>query len=259
MPIPVWQVDAFTNRRFAGNPAAVVSLEQWLPDEQLLQIAAENNLSETAFVRRERGQWHIRWFTPKVEVSLCGHATLASAHVIFSHLQPSSAAVSFQSKSGVLTVTRTDGKLVLDFPAYASEKIETPELLVRALGAKPVETWLGKKMMALFDTEAEVALLTPDFSQLVKLDCQGVIATATGTTSDIASRYFAPQFGIDEDPVTGAAHCQLTPFWCRRLGKETLHARQISDRGGEMWCTFRGDRVALAGQAIEYLRGTIEV
>jgi len=259
MKFPIWQVDAFTNRRLAGNPAAVIPLETWLADDVLLAIAAENNLSETAFLVREAGDWRIRWFTPKLEVKLCGHATLASAHVLFTHLEPQRTSVTFASRSGPLVVTREGARIVLDFPAYPCERIETPPLLVEALGATPVETWLGTKMMAVFAHESDVAALRPDFAKIARIEAFGVVATAPGDRSDIASRNFIPQAGIDEDPVTGAAHCQLTPYWARRLGKPHLHARQISRRGGELWCEDRGERVRLAGEAVEYLSGTIEI
>ncbi len=259
MKLDLWQVDAFTNQRLAGNPAAVVPLEAWLPDERMLAIAAENNLSETAFLVHEPEGWRIRWFTPTTEVELCGHATLASAHVLLNHLEPGRDGVTFASRSGPLVVTRQEGRLALDLPAYPSRRVETPALLVEALGAEPLETWLGVKMMALFPSEAQVVALAPDFGKVARIEAFGVIATAPGTRSDIASRYFVPQAGVNEDPVTGAAHCQLTPFWAQRLGKKKLHARQVSKRGGELWCEDRGDRVSIAGEAVDYLRGVIEV
>lgn len=259
MKLSLWQVDAFTNRRLAGNPAAVVPLEAWLPDELMLAIAAENNLSETAFLVREPAGWRIRWFTPAIEVELCGHATLASAHVLMNHLEPGRDGVTFASRSGPLSVTRQGTRLALDLPAYPSARIDTPPLLVEALGATPVETWLGVKMMALFEREAQVVALAPDFGKVTRIEAFGVIATAPGERSDIASRYFVPQAGVNEDPVTGAAHCQLVPFWARRLGRPKLHARQVSKRGGELWCEDRGPRVTLAGEAVDYLTGTIEV
>lgn len=259
MKARIWQIDAFTNRVLAGNPAAVVPLEQWLADETLLAIAAENNLSETAFLVNEAGIWRIRWFTPLTEVNLCGHATLAAAHVLLTHLEPETKTVTFASLSGPLAVTRDDARIVLDFPALACERIATPAALVSALGATPHETWLGTKLMAVFDTEDDVAALAPDFAKVATLDGLGLIATAPGKTSDIASRFFAPRVGIDEDPVTGSAHCQLAPYWSKRLGKTKLHARQVSKRGGELLCEHVGDRVTLSGEAVEYLSGAIEV
>ena len=259
MKLDLWQVDAFTKTPLTGNPAAVVPLNAWLPDALMQAIAVENNLSETAFLVREPAGWRIRWFTPAMEVELCGHATLASGHVLLNDLEPELDTVTFASRSGPLTVTRQDDRLALDLPAYASRRIETPPLLGEALGATPVETWLGVKMMALFEREEEVVALAPDFTKVARIEAFGVIATAPGARSDFASRYFVPQAGVNEDPVTGAAHCQLTPYWAKRLGRPKLHARQVSKRGGELWCEDRGARVTLAGHAVTFLRGKIEV
>ncbi len=259
MKLRLWQVDAFTNRRFTGNPAAVVPLDEWLPDDVLKAIALENNLSETAFLVRESDGWRLRWFTPTIEVNLCGHATLASAHVLFTHLEPGADRVTFTTRSGPLHVTRVGSRIALDLPSYACERIDTPPELADALGATPLETWLGVKYLALFASEADVRALAPDFRKVAKLGAFGVIVTAPGDTSDVASRYFVPQAGVDEDPVTGAAHCQLVPWWAKRLGRTAIHARQVSRRGGELWCEARGERVTLAGEAVEYLSGTIEV
>jgi len=255
----MWQVDAFTNRPLAGNPAAVVPLAGWLPDDLMLRIARENNLSETAFLVRGGAGWHIRWFTPAIEVKLCGHATLGAAHVCFTHLEPSATRLTFESLSGPLTVTREGARYALDLPAYASRRVETPAALAEAIGVAPVETWLGVKFMALLTDETAVRAVRPDFGKVAALEAFGVIVTALGDTSDIASRYFVPQAGVDEDPVTGAAHCQLVPWWAARLGRTRLHARQVSARGGEMWCEARGERVTLAGDAVEYLAGVIHV
>lgn len=259
MKLRMWQVDAFTSQPLAGNPAAVVPLESWLPDDHMRRIAAENNLSETAFFVPEPDGWRIRWFTPAIEVELCGHATLASAHVLLNHLRPELDGVTFASRSGPLVVSRQGERLALDLPAYASRRIDTPPLLVEALGAEPLETWLGVKMMALFASEAQVRALRPDFAKVNRIEAFGVIATAPGDTSDCASRYFVPQAGVNEDPVTGAAHCQLVPWWAQRLGKRELFARQVSARGGELWCEARGERVTLAGHAVDYLEGVITV
>jgi len=259
MKLDLWQVDAFTSRPLAGNPAAVVPLNAWLPDAVMQAIAAENNLSETAFLVREPAGWRIRWFTPATEVELCGHATLASGHVLLNDLEPELDAVTFASRSGPLTVTRQGDRLALDLPAYPSRRVDTPPLLVEALGAQPVETWLGVKMMALFEREEQVVALAPDFGKVARIEAFGVIATAPGERSDFASRYFVPQAGVNEDPVTGAAHCQLTPYWAKRLGKAQLFARQVSKRGGELWCEDRGARVTIAGHAAGYLRGKIEI
>jgi PhzF family phenazine biosynthesis protein len=259
MTFRMWQVDAFTNRPLTGNPAAVVPLEAWLPDDLMQRIARENNLSETAFLVHEPDGWRIRWFTPAIEVELCGHATLASAHVYFTHLEPAATSVTFASRSGPLTVARDGARFALDFPAYDSRRIETTREVVEAIGTTPLETWLGVKLMALLPDEKAVRAVRPDFGKVAALEAFGVIVTAPGATSDIASRYFVPQAGVDEDPVTGAAHCQLVPWWAKRLGRATLHARQVSARGGELWCEARRDRVTLAGETVEYLSGTIRI
>ena len=259
MTLRIWQVDAFTNRPLAGNPAAVVPLDTWLPDALMQAIALENNLSETAFLVHEPEGWRIRWFTPAMEVNLCGHATLASAHVYFTHLEPQTTSVTFASRSGPLVVTRDGARFALDFPAYDSHRVETTAAVVDALGVTPLETWLGVKLMALLPDEAAVRAVRPDFGRIAALEAFGVIVTAPGETSDIASRYFVPQAGGNEDPVTGAAHCQLVPWWARRRGRAAIFARQVSARGGELWCEERGERVTLAGEAVEYLSGTIRV
>ncbi len=260
MNLRLWQVDAFTDRPLTGNPAAVVPLDAWLSDERMQAIARENNLSETAFLVREPEAWHIRWFTPSTEVNLCGHATLASGHVLFTHLEPAATRVVFASRSGPLVVTRAkSGRIALDLPAYDSRRIDTPRALVEAIGVEPLETWLGVKLMALLPDEAAVRAVRPDFARVAALEAFGVIVTAPGDSSDIASRYFVPQAGVDEDPVTGAAHCQLVPWWARRLGRSAIHARQVSARGGELWCEARGDRVSIAGYAVEVLAGTLTI
>lgn len=255
----LWQVDAFTNKRFAGNPAAVVPLEQWLDDAVMQHIAAENNLSETAFFVPTDNGYHLRWFTPAMEVSLCGHATLASAAVVFAHLQPHAQRIEFASKSGPLVVTRDGEKYALDFPEYACDRIDVPQLLTEALGAEPIEAWLGPKMMAVFADQSQVHALQPDFRKIAMIGAFGVIATAPGDDCDLASRYFVPQGGVDEDPVTGSAHCQLAPYWAKRLGKTKLFARQVSARGGELWLEHLPPRVRIAGHAVEYLSGMIEI
>lgn len=259
MKLRLWQVDAFTSHRLAGNPAAVVPLERWLDDDLMLAIAAENNLSETAFFVHEPDGWRIRWFTPAAEVPLCGHATLASGHVMFTHLEPGRASVDFASASGRLSVTREGPRLTLDFPAHDAERIEAPAPLAAAIGTSAEETWLGPRLMAVLPGAADVAAVRPDFVAIAQFPGRGLIVTAPGDRSDFVSRYFAPKFGVNEDPVTGSAHCQLTPYWARRLGKTSLHALQLSRRGGELWCSLRDGRVALSGEVVEYLSGTIEV
>ncbi len=255
--IPLYQIDAFTDSVFHGNPAAVCPLEQWLPDETLLAIAAENNLSETAFlVPKERG-FHIRWFTPVREVDLCGHATLASAHLLYNVLGFAGDRIALDSRSGPLAVTHRDGLIELDFPASPPQPCETPPIVSRAFGLVPVETHKSGDYLVLFDREEDVRALRPDFSVLMSTGARGVIATAPGSGVDFVSRFFAPAYGIDEDPVTGSAHCTLVPFWAEKLGRTRLRARQISPRGGELWCELRGDRVLIAGRAVLYSEGAI--
>ena len=221
-------------------------------------IAAENNLSETAFFVPENGGYHLRWFTPAMEVPLCGHATLATAAVVFAHLQPGAARIEFHSRSGPLVVTRDGEKYALDFPEYPCDRIDVPRLLAEALGAEPAEAWLGSKMMAVFERASQVKALQPDFRKVAAIGAFGVIATAPGEDCDFVSRYFVPQGGVDEDPVTGSAHCQLTPYWAKRLGKPAMFARQVSARGGALWVEHLPPRVRIAGHAVEYLSGTIQ-
>lgn len=259
--LSIYQVDAFTDDVFGGNPAAVVLLQDWLPDALLQKIAAENNLAETAFLVPERDLYHLRWFTPKIEVDLCGHATLASAQVVFEMLYPGRRSVTFLTrKAGPLTVTIQGDRMVMDFPARPAERVSMPLGLVEALGAEPAEVWAAGKLLAVFETEGAVRALVPDFRKVAALDCLGVIATAPGNGGiDFVSRYFAPHAGIDEDPVTGSAHCTLVPYWSRRLGKTKLEAHQVSARGGRLSCEDRGARVSLAGRAVLYLEGRIFV
>lgn len=256
--IPIYQVDAFADEVFSGNPAAVCPLPEWLPGDVLQAIAAENNLSETAFFVADGGGGHeLRWFTPTVEVDLCGHATLASAFVILERTGGRS--VSFRTRSGTLAVDRRGDLLWLDFPAHEARKTEAPEALAAGLGTVPAATFEGPNYMAAFAREAEVAALEPDFRRLAELAPRGVIATAPGAECDFVSRYFAPAHGVDEDPVTGSAHCMLIPHWSARLGAERLVARQISARGGTLRCENRGDRVGIGGRAVLYLEGTIRI
>lgn len=259
MRIPIRQVDAFTGRVFGGNPAAVCPLEAWLEAELLQAIALENNLSETAFLVPRGDDWELRWFTPTVEVALCGHATLAAAHVVFEDLRPGSERVRFHSQSGPLTVDREGELLVLDFPADTLEPAPKQEAWTSALGAEPRELWRTRGHLALFESEAQVRALQPDFAAIRALGTYAVIATAPGEEVDFVSRFFAPAQGVDEDPVTGSAHCALTPFWSKRLKKRELSAHQVSARGGELSCTDAGERVRIAGRAVRYLTGEIEV
>lgn len=257
MKLPLFQIDAFTGHLFGGNPAAVVLLESWLPDHVLAAIAAENNLAETAFIIPGSNEIPLRWFTPSVEVDLCGHATLAAAHVILRHLSPSADQVTFSTRSGNLRVTREEDRLTLDFPARPGMPAEVSEELVSALGIRPREVLVARDVLAIFDCESEVKNLRPDFSRIASLDTFAVIVSAQGESVDFVSRFFAPGAGIPEDPVTGSAHCTLVPYWAARLGKSVLTAEQLSARGGELDCRLMGNRVLISGCTAEYLRGEI--
>lgn len=260
MKLRLYQVDAFARRLFEGNPAAVCPLEAWLDDAVLQAIAAENNLSETAFFVPQADGFRLRWFTPAAEVDLCGHATLASAHVLFECLGFAGPEITFDTRSGPLKVLREEsGRLVLDFPAAAPEPTEPPAALLDGLGLAPAEVLAADDYIAVFDCEATIRSLAPDFRALGRLDRRGVCVTAPGHDHDFVSRFFAPNVGVDEDPVTGSAHCQLTPYWAQRLGRNRLRARQVSRRGGDVLCELRGDRVLLTGHAVLYLEGTIRV
>jgi PhzF family phenazine biosynthesis protein len=262
MRLPIYQIDAFTDRVFAGNPAAVVPLEAWLPDATMQAIAAENNLAETAFFVGEGDEYALRWFTPTVEVDLCGHATLAAAFVIFERLAPTRDRVAFQTlKAGTLTVARAADRLMLDFPLWRPAPVATPAALSEALGRAPAATLIAReRYVAIFGNEEEVAALAPDFRALAPIGGDGVVATGPGHGDcDFVSRYFAPAAGIDEDPVTGSSHCVLVPYWAERLGKTRLRARQVSRRGGDLFCALDGDRVSIAGRAVLYLEGMITI
>jgi PhzF family phenazine biosynthesis protein len=260
MNVPIYQVDAFSSKLFGGNPAAICPLDQWLPDATLQSIAAENNLAETAFYIRKNGGFHIRWFTPGVEVDLCGHATLAAAHVIMEiRKEAKQGRVSFDSKSGELVVTRESDLYALDFPARPPVEVKADDKLFAALGATPKLVLGARDYFCVFDTEAEVRAVKPNMEKLAAIDRFATIVTAPGSDCDFVSRFFAPAQGIPEDPVTGSSHCTLIPYWASRLGKTKLFARQISPRGGELWCEHRGARVTIAGRAVKFLEGTIVV
>lgn len=260
MRIPLYQVDAFAERVFEGNPAAVCPLEAWLDDALLQSIAAENNLAETAFfVRTAPARAELRWFTPRAEVDLCGHATLASAHVWFAQLGCDAPELRFDTRSGPLRVRRGEHGLRMDFPALTLQPCATPVSLTAALGATPSAVLRGMDLVAVFDHADQVEALAPDFRAVAALDARGLVATAPGADCDVVSRCFYPALGVDEDPVTGSAHCALAPFWAARLGRTTLHARQVSRRGGSLRCEVDGDRVVLEGRAVDYLRGEIEL
>jgi PhzF family phenazine biosynthesis protein len=257
MQIPIYQVDAFSSRAFGGNPAAVCPLASWLTDEQMQSIAAENNLAETAFFVGEGEGYRLRWFTPVTEVDLCGHATLASAFVVFRHLSPQLERVSFQTLSGQLIVSRSGDRLTMDFPARPPIAMEAPAQLVSALGGAPREVLAARDYLVVYETEEQVRALKPDMAQLAGIDTFAFIVTAPGRDCDFVSRFFAPAQGVPEDPVTGSAHCTLIPYWSQRLGKKQLFARQVSPRGGELWCEDLGERVLISGKAVEFLSGTI--
>ena len=259
MKIPLYQIDAFSNQIFSGNPAAVCPLNTWLEDSLMQAIAQENNLSETAFFVPEGNCYHIRWFTPVAEVDLCGHATLAAAFVIFTYYDTSSGHVSFRSKSGRLTVVQENGLLSMDFPSQPPVLCEAPRELVEGIGKEPAEILCSEDYFVVFSHEHEIIGLNPDMEILRTLNLRGVIVTAQGENVDFVSRFFAPKFGVNEDPVTGSAHCALTPYWAGRLNKKNLHAYQISQRGGELFCKDCGRRVTISGRAVRFMEGTITV
>lgn len=263
MRCPIFQVDAFTGRRFAGNPAAVCPLEAWPRDELLQAIAAENNLSETAFLVPRDDDYELRWFTPEAEVELCGHATLAAGHVVLRILQGTRETVCFHTASGPLEVVREGERLAMDFPAVPAAPAPTPSGLVEALGARPEALLGATDWLAVYGDSGTVEALEPDMARLRELDRRGVIVTAPGPGAeegdgaDFVSRFFAPKVGVPEDPVTGSAHCTLAPYWAGRLGRDRLLGRQLSRRGGTVACELRGERVRLAGRAVLYLEGRI--
>lgn len=259
MRLPMYQVDAFTDRPFKGNPAAVIPLKTWLPDEVLQAIAVENNLSETAFFVPEGDGFHLRWFTPGCEVDLCGHATLATAFVLFTELERARESVRFSTQSGPLFVSREGDVLVLDFPSRPPKQVPVPAGLEEALGAPVVSAWKSRDLVAVLGSEQEVRDLRPDHAALGGQDPFGVGVTALGRSADFVSRFFVPNQGIPEDPVTGSLHCTLVPFWAERLGRLKLRALQVSARGGELLCELRGDRVRLGGRAVKVLEGTFIV
>jgi len=257
MQLPIYQLDVFTRDIFKGNPAAVVIMED-VTDHRLMQnIAAENNLSETAFIMKGPDHYRIRWFTPTVEVDLCGHATMASGHVVLYLLDPESREVVFQSAQYTLTVRKKGDHLAMRLPAAKSEKCAVPSDLLRGLGKEPAEVYKSDDYMAVFESRNDIKAMQPDFEALRKLDCRGVIVTAPGDNADMVSRFFAPSIGVLEDPVTGSAHTKLVPYWSDRLGKKELHAEQLSSRGGKLICQNQGEHVELMGKARIYLEGYI--
>lgn len=259
MELSIYQIDAFAKKTFEGNPAAICPLDAWLPDEVLLSIAEENNLSETAYFIKTKTGYHIRWFTPTTEVDLCGHATLAAAFVIFNELGYKGNSISFESKSGILKVGKDNDLLIMDFPSQPPTTCELPTEIQQAFDVMPTECLKSEDYILVFNNENEVLNAAPKLEQLNNIDRRGVIITAPSENYDFVSRFFAPKYGIDEDPVTGSAHTQLAPYWANQLNQTKFHAKQVSKRGGELICELMGDRVTIAGHATKYLQGSIEI
>lgn len=263
MRIPLFYLDAFTNQPFSGNPAAVCPLQEWLDDKLLLKVAVENNLSETAFFVQKDGYYDLRWFTPRCEVSLCGHATLASAYVLLILLSPALNEIRFETRwSGALTVRREGGGFCMDFPTMSGTTCTTPPALIHGLGPGPLPSHVleaNETYVVVYESQAAIQKLRPDFARLGELHPHAVAVTAPGEASDFVLRYFAPSYGIPEDPVTGSVHCTLAPYWAERLGKIHLYARQVSDRGGELWCEMAGSRIIIRGNAVLTLQGMLQI
>ncbi len=262
MNLPIYQVDAFADRLFTGNPAAVCPLQGWLDDWQMQAIAAENNLAETAFFVPQGKGFQIRWFTPALEVDLCGHATLAAAHILFTELGFAEDIIEFHSRSGLLTVTRDQDRLTMDFPAEPALATQTPPNMEGALGYLPSEVLFNQDYLCVFDEETIIRDMQPDFAALSHFDARGIIVTAPAEKYDFICRFFAPQVGINEDPVTGSAFTKLAPYWSRRLDKEQLFAHQASKRGGDVWCEVdeaKQGRIVISGSAVTFMRGTMNL
>ena len=253
-------VDAFADKLFSGNPAGVCLLDEWLDDEAMQSIAAENNLAETAFVIKRERHYNLRWFAPLTEIDLCGHATLASAFVVSNYLDIGIETMDFHTKSGILSVKKTDDLFEMDFPSRKPDRIEVTPMMEQAVGTSVSESYISRDMLLLLDTEKQVENLQPDMNLIAKLpDCFALIVTAKGDSVDFVSRFFAPKAGVPEDPVTGSSHSTLIPFWADRLKKEKMTAKQLSKRGGTLFCQNCGDRVKISGRAILYLRGEIKL
>jgi PhzF family phenazine biosynthesis protein len=260
LSIPAHHVDAFVGASCSGNPAAVCPLDRWLDDETLQLIAKENDLPATAFLVRNDAGYDLRWFSPTVELKICGHGTLAAAAVIFDRLDAAKESVAFRTKGGTLTVVKTGQLLAMDFPALEASSCATkPEALVRALGREPQEVLKAQNYLAVYEEEGDIRAITPDMELLKELDCVGAIVTSKGEDSDFVSRYFAPKLGIPEDAATGSAHCTLAPYWSKRLGNRKLHALQLSQRGGELWCEHLDDRVIISARAARYAESFLSV
>lgn len=261
MKIPIYQVDAFTDQVFGGNPAAICPLESWLPTETMQKIAMENSVAETAFFIPLDHGFHIRWFTPEFEMDLCGHATLAAAHVLIRHLDYKNPVIKFQSNSGELSVTGNNGLLTLDFPTRMPKPAEAPQIILEGIKEKPLEVLKARDYVLVYEDEDMIRRISPNVGLLnqINIDPGGIIVTAPGKDADFVSRFFTPQASIFEDPVTGSAHCSLIPFWAERLGKNELTALQISPRVGKLFCNNAGERVLMSGNAITYLEGFITI
>lgn len=264
MKLNIFQIDAFTDKLFGGNPAAVCPLEIWPTDKTLLNIAIENNLAETAFFKQlSKNHFRLRWFTPEIEMDLCGHATLASAYVIFHELGNDSDEISFDTQSGLLKVRKIQDYLELDFPSRPPQKADLPKIISNGLNIQPLEVWKARDYLLLYDSEDDIKRINPNIAVInqINIDPGGIIVSAKGKAEDVdfVSRFFSPQASLFEDPVTGSAHCTLVPFWADRLNKTKLKALQISERQGELICQLNQDRVAIKGKAVKYLEGTIEV
>jgi len=257
MKIPIYQIDTFTGNLFSGNPAAVCPLEKWLDESILQSIAAENNQSETAFFVKESNAYRIKWFTPVCEVDLCGHATLASAYVYFRYTNSESDIIKFLSRSGELIVTKNADLLSLNFPSKNLKSSKLSQDIIDAVNIEPIEVFKSDDYILIYDNQDQIIQLDPIMEKLKDIDLRGVIVSAPGINCDFVSRFFAPKFGINEDPVTGSAHCSLVPYWSDKLGKNTLHAIQLSKRGGELFCEMKGDRVIISGKVVEYMNGQI--
>jgi PhzF family phenazine biosynthesis protein len=259
MNIRMFQVDTFTGKLFGGNPAAVCPLDNWLPESLMQNIAMENNLAETAFFVPENDHFSIRWFTPAVEINLCGHATLASGHVLFNHLDFAGDRIRFMSKSGELIVSKNKDMLSLDFPADKPSPVDIPQGLITALGCEPIQTLKSRDIIAVFSSEDDILAIKPDFELLRQVEAHAIIVTAPGKNCDFVSRFFAPRLGINEDPVTGSAHTALIPYWSERLGKKSMLAHQLSTRKGELYCDHRDSRVLISGKAVTYMSGQLDL
>ena len=259
MELSLYQIDAFASKLFEGNPAAVVPLDEWLPDKKMQSIAEENNLSETAFLVPKDSGFHIRWFTPKGEVDLCGHATLATAYVLFNILGYKREKIEFDSRSGLLLVTKDNERIVLDFPAQPPVLCDIPKEIGKAFDITPAECLKSEDYIVVFEREIDIESAKPDFGQLSKLDLRGVIITAKSSRYDFIARFFAPKYGIVEDPVTGSAYTQLAPYWASKTGLKRFRVKQVSSRGGELTCQLVDDRVFISGKAVKYLEGKIRI